>query len=92
MLTYPNITYKITDLNGDDVGKYLPIETGLFKIDIYINISTTKQEPIYAFDDQLSIKIFDNNINLVKKEDGFGFLITTYPTDVIKVGEVVWKK
>ncbi len=71
MLTYPNITYKITDLNGDDVGKYLPIETGLFKIDIYINISTTKQEPIYAFDDQLSIKIFDNNINLVKKEDGY---------------------
>jgi hypothetical protein len=29
---------------------------------------------------------------VAKKEDGFGFLITTYPTDVIKVGEVVWKK
>ncbi len=31
-------------------------------------------------------------VAVVKKEDGFGFLITTYPTDSIKVGEVVWKK
>ena len=31
-------------------------------------------------------------VAVAKKEDGFGFLITTYPTDVIKVGEVIWKK
>ncbi len=31
-------------------------------------------------------------VAVAKKEDGFGFLITTYPADVIKVGEVVWKK
>ena len=71
MLSYPNITYTITDTDGHDVGKYLPMATGLFKIDFYINMSATKQEPIYAFDDQLLVKIFDNNVNLVKKDDGY---------------------
>jgi hypothetical protein len=31
-------------------------------------------------------------VAVAKKDDGYGFLITTYPTDIIKVGEVVWKK
>jgi hypothetical protein len=31
-------------------------------------------------------------VAVAKKEDGFGFLITTYPKDSVKVGEVVWKK
>ncbi|NDG84437.1 MAG: DUF4258 domain-containing protein [Proteobacteria bacterium] len=29
---------------------------------------------------------------VIKREDGFGFLITAYPTDSIKAGELVWKK
>lgn len=29
---------------------------------------------------------------VVKKIDGEGFLITTYPTDNIKKGEVIWRK
>jgi len=31
-------------------------------------------------------------VAVAKKEDGFGFLITSYPADVIKVGDLVWKK
>ncbi len=29
---------------------------------------------------------------VVKREDGSGFLITAYPTDAIKAGEVIWTK
>ncbi|MBI5527357.1 MAG: DUF4258 domain-containing protein [Deltaproteobacteria bacterium] len=29
---------------------------------------------------------------VAKHEDGSGFLITAYPTDAIKAGEVIWKK
>ena len=29
---------------------------------------------------------------VVRREDGSGFLITAYPTDAIKMGEIIWKK
>ena len=29
---------------------------------------------------------------VVRRENSSGFLITTYPTDVIKIGEIVWKR
>lgn len=29
---------------------------------------------------------------VVKREDGTGFLITAYPADVIKSGEVIWTR
>ena len=29
---------------------------------------------------------------VIKRADGFGFLITAYPTDSIKAGEQIWKK
>jgi hypothetical protein len=29
---------------------------------------------------------------VTKRENGNGFLITAYPTDAIKAGEVIWKK
>jgi len=29
---------------------------------------------------------------VVRRENASGFLITTYPTDVIKIGEIVWKR
>jgi hypothetical protein len=29
---------------------------------------------------------------VVRRENASGFLITTYPTDVIKAGEIVWKR
>ncbi len=29
---------------------------------------------------------------VAKREDGTGFLITAYPTDAIKIGEVAWKR
>ncbi|HLX37733.1 MAG TPA: hypothetical protein VKR29_08025 [Candidatus Binataceae bacterium] len=29
---------------------------------------------------------------VAKRENGEGFLITAYPTDAIKIGDVVWKK
>ena len=29
---------------------------------------------------------------IVRREDGSGFLITAYPTDIIKIGEVIWTR
>lgn len=29
---------------------------------------------------------------VVRRENASGFLITTYPTDIIKIGEIVWKR
>ena len=29
---------------------------------------------------------------VARREDGTGFLITAYPTDVIKVGETIWTR
>jgi len=29
---------------------------------------------------------------VVRRQNASGFLITTYPTDVIKIGEIVWKR
>jgi hypothetical protein len=29
---------------------------------------------------------------VIRREDGSGFLITAYPTDAVKAGEVIWTK
>jgi len=64
-MNYPYISYKIIDSNENPVGKFLPIESTIFKIDFTLWSSLTHSEPILHNDDQLIVKVFDNNINLM---------------------------
>lgn len=70
-MNYPYIKYKIIDLNNTPVGKFLPIESNVFKIDFSIINSETHSEPLLHDDPKLIVKAFDNNINLIHKSDGY---------------------
>ncbi len=70
-MNYPSISYKITDSNENDVSKFLPIESKIFKIDFSLWTSSTHYEPILHDDIKLIVKTFDNNVNLLHKEDGY---------------------
>jgi len=53
-------------------------------------VRRSRQDPeVYLFYRQEKLRWL---CAVVRRENASGFLITTYPTDVIKIGEIVWKR
>jgi len=85
--TVPYWRFIVSEKHPIMAGREVDVQRILAEPDV---VRRSRQDPeVYLFYRQEKSRWL---CAVVRRENDSGFLITTYPTDVIKIGEIVWKR